>query len=393
MNRLLVLRANGSFSPKKTVTGRLRLIALVGLVSLFYTSCGLFAYKRPFDDAYYENNFIAGIDFDNFVATPGAVPVIGQWDFSYRYVSWDSVNYMTLAPMAGGYATAGGAGYVEPLPSGLASTAPVYRLELVNMVTGGDFEGGAGTWTPTTQTTWLTSGLGINGRSMKLSLTGGNTTSFTLVPFGGMIQAGGQYSIDFRWAEDLTNSWTSTVFLKMNGTGDNFSVNTTTHHAYASFTAAGSNTITCNLSEVSCVLDDITVKKAADHQLRLLLRPIDTDPDLEDFLYIFSFWVRTDPTVSANASPYNLDRLAINMSDVDDHSTLSQQPDPDFQYSPASLGWRKMSVRLNKGNLQISPFINRSLDAVLELSIDLNKSLPGRVLIAQPELRAYPDGY
>lgn len=395
MKRLRGSLDRGRFSSPKSAISRVRLIALVVFSFLSFASCGLFAYKRPFDDAYYENNFIAGIDFDDFALPPalGADPVIGQWDFSYRYYGWDTIiEYMTLSQMTGIYATAGGSGFGSP-PSGLSPTAPVYALELVNMIDDGDFETDEGTWTPTTQTTWLLSGSGINGRSMQLSLTGGNTTSYSLVPFSSMIQTGSQYSIDFRWTGDLINSWTPTVYLKMNGTGDNFSVNLTSHHAYASFTATGSDVMVCNLTDVACVIDDITVKKAADHRLRLLLRPIDTDPYLEDFLYIFSVWVRTDPTVILYESPYDLDRLAINMKFVDGNSFLSQQPDPDYQYSAASSGWRKISVRLNNGNLQIFPFINRSQDAVLELSIDLNSSLPGRVLIAQPELRAYPDGY
>ena len=128
---------------------------------LFAASCDLFTYKRPFPDAYYENNFIANIDFDENVCADGPatvwvnpaaippdaiypdldgkpVPVTGRWDLAYRYdEGWEGFNYITVLDTAQTASAYGGA-------TGLVPNAPVYRVEVANLVQGGNFELNAG---------------------------------------------------------------------------------------------------------------------------------------------------------------------------------------------------------------------------------------------------------
>jgi len=81
--------------------------------------------------------------------------------------------------------------------------------------------------------------------------------------------------------------------------------------------------------------------------------------------------------------------MKIDMQDTGS-SSLSKSVDSNYSYSTTPGGWQKMAVRVDNGNLQID---SGATGAVLELIIDLDSSLTGTVLLAQPELRAYPDGY
>jgi hypothetical protein len=175
----------------------------------------------------------------------------------------------------------------------------------------------------------------------------------------------------------------------MNDEPVNFLFNDITGHATMQFTALGAGNTIKSHTTCQFMLDDLTVKKSgAKHQLRLLLRRAETKPDLEDFLYKFSVWVRPDPTVGAYSSPYNLDRLGVAMYPTA-FSTLTEKSPPDYAYADGS-GWVKKTAKIENGNLQIK---QGTKQPVLELIVDLDDALPGRVLLAQPELRAYPDGY
>lgn len=362
-------------------------------LAVLASSCDLFSYQRPFDDAYYEDNFIASMGFDRFAATAGTDPLnppTGQWDFAYRYDDWDGIEYMSLeAETAADYSTAGGAGYSGELPTGLSSTAPVYRLELRNMVSGGDFETDAGTWTLTgsSKANWMSID-GINHSSVQVDFAGGDTNAFSLVPVSGLMLPGGEYVADFKW-KGTRPAIPSGSYFRMNDEPVNFLFNDVSGHATMQFTALDAGNTINSRTACQFIVDDLTVKKSgAKHQLRLLLRRSETKPDLEDFLYKFSFWVRPDPTVGAYTSPYHLDRLGIGMYPTA-YSTVTQKSDDPYAYADGS-GWVKMSTKVQNGNLQMK---RGTKQPVLELIVDLDEALPGRILLAQPELRAYPDGY
>jgi hypothetical protein len=263
------------------------------------------------------------------------------------------------------------------------------------MITGGDFETGPGTWTLTpltgTSTRTLINSVGINNWTMLLTLNATDTNQYLLSPVSGMMLTGGEYIADFRWRGD-TPIFSDSLYVYINAySGSSFLFNTNTYHAYMQFSSRGElagDNLAFHLNWIGGLIDDVTVRKVARHQLRLLLLPGETNPPLEEFQYIFSFWVHADPLVTAASSPYHLDRLGIKMSETA-VSTVTTKSDPEYTYAP-DAGWRKLSVKVDNGNLQVK---DDAAGAVLELIVDLDNSLPGRILITQPELRAYPDGY
>lgn len=371
-------------------------VLLTGAVS----SCNLFTYTKPFADEYYTSNYIANIGFDKFVGADTTVPsssVTGSWDFTYRYENWDQYPYMTLEKVSdSGYETAGGSGFSgETLPDGLSSSAPVYRLELKNLVQGGDFEAsGAATtgWTITpssygTPTVEAVSSGAINGQSLSLTFKQDASSSYALAAVSGQFVTGNQYSLDFRWL--YSGTWPNEQGMTIDG--DPIGFNTETNHATKQFSVGSSVPPLVFAPEGSVsrlTIDDLTVRKTGSMRLRLLLASTDTTPSLGSFLYRFTFWVHEDPSVGASTSPYHLDVLAPNMLPTD-YSTMSTKTYGSYAYSSTSSGWTKMTVEVENGNLQFSD----ATKPVLELIIDLDSSLPGRVLLAQPELYAYPDGY
>jgi hypothetical protein len=371
--------------------------ALVVTASVLFSSCDLFTYKRPFADAYYDNNFIANIGFDKFVGASTTVPtteVTGSWDFAYRYedgwadIPANSVQYMSLVDTGATASTYGSA-------DGLSPTAKVYRLEMENLITDGDFETSAGTWTTvgtTSLATWTTSPtLPINNYVMELTLDGeSNYLTYTPTPISGQVITGKKYQIDFKWKSSGEPGATNKIVMNSKTTSVTFS--TVTGHAQDDFTSEASNVVTFKTSGFwQGSIDDVSLRKVGGQRLRLLLKKTETTPNLEDFLYKFTFWVHPDTSVGPYTSPYNLDKFDTKMLPVDKASSFNANRDGGiYRYSASATGWQKMTVYIDNGNLQIVP---GATGAVMELSIDLDEALPGRILIAQPELRAYPDGY
>jgi len=414
----------------------------LGAAAVSLVSCDLFTYKRPFDDAYYDNNFIAGIGFDNFVGSdgPGAIwadptagtgvalfpdgngqpiPVTGSWDFSYRYdASWESDGgaYMSLTPTSVADGDPGTtAADFGTVPDGLAGTAPVFRLELANLVTGGDFEAGSvgAEWSTdgavsssvsilSSGSTGLSDGAGVYvsltdaGAYAEYSLSQAFTTGFSLFP-------GQQYLLGFLSDGKDVLAGVTDAGVSLDEDVDKLTplMQAVSPGAYRSeflFQAGGTDALRFQIfQDPSIVVDHMTLKRGdLGLQLRLLLTRDQAVPVLESLLYKFTYWIREDSlAVPANpgAAPYRLDTLKSAMSGVPGNSSLSSGLDPlEYAYDSSSVGWKKMTAYVENGNLQFESGIDGA-DPVLELTIDLSDARPGRILIAQPELRAYPDGY
>lgn len=408
---------------KTRLSARILAAAPLALSVLSLTTCDLFTYKRPFPDAYYENNFIADIGFDNFVGDQGTaslvldpltnlpVPVTGSWDFAYRYdAGWDGQAYMTRADTLTTVSDYG------TVPSGLASDAPVFRLELENLIAGGDFESGAGTWNTDGGSTTLITALpagssgALSGASVSISVQ--STLGYAEFPLASTLAAGFSIIPDASYAVFFSSNGHD-MFGKVVPSGEELSSSTSFLIDFAnsssdSFTGSQSGSdvlrLQANGAETSLVLDDLAVRlNASSMVLRLLLTRFDTSPVLESLLYKFTFWIREDDQYGAganlNAAPYRLDTLKADMLPVigvdkeNPNSTLTKSVEPNsYDYDPASVGWKKMTVYVDNGNLSFKDGLLPS-DPVLELVIDLGAARPGRILIAQPELRAYPDGY
>jgi hypothetical protein len=395
---------------------------LLAAILCIFASCEYLSYKRPFADSYYNDNFIASIGFDRFSGTDtlpapdassGVVePVTGSWDFSYRYTEWDGYGYLTLNRISPtgepAYATAGGSGFtaIAALPSGLDASSPVFRLELVNLVSGGDFEAASddpaasGLWTydGTRSSAVLQDPGQINGKSVVVSQAGNAPLEYLLNPVAGQLVAGAEYYLDFRWVSTSIPDGTNNL-VKIDDMDSPVSFETADEaaatksgHAHSAFTALGSGTDGIMLETNTgwdFVMDDLSVKKVGGLELRLLLAPKETSPVLKDLLYRFTVWVHADPSVQATSSPYHLDTISVRMLPTA-ASSLSSRSYGSYDWSASSPGWQKLTVEIDNGNLM---FTDGTASAVLELVIDFDDALPGRVLLAQPELRAYPDGY
>ena len=270
--------------------------------SLFlFSSCDLFTYKRSFSDEYYgEANFIESIGFDAIVPVtdPDADPedpVTGQWDFAWRYATDWAVGipypYMTPAPTADANCkTAGASGWLDP--DGLSADAPVYRLELANLVTGGDFEGcdplAYWTWNIADSAFYTFEGCGsIHGYSLSIEmLKVGDKAVWTIVLPD---NASSAYELYFNWTGDNPVTDVSSA-IKVN----NSSIGLTASNERISFTSMVANTLVFeNKGQLSLIVDDFRIKRVLNKpQLRLLLARSNKASSMN--MYRFSVWMRED---------------------------------------------------------------------------------------------------
>lgn len=379
-----------------------RLLAVVTVTSVFFlTSCDLFTYKRPFDDAYYDNNFIAGIGFDKFVGDVATVPAIGSdpttgmWDFAYRYLDWDAYSYMTLhvtdtvLPVADPGLTVASFGAV---PSGLSPIAPVYRLSLVNLIADGDFETATGgSWTGTgTATRDITASPNnplFGSASMKLVTDIGENIIYTPSLIGSPPGfSGALYNAYFRFrssAGSFNVSIQDSNAIPVSSSADvKYSV-----VLHPGLTSAPSFIFEPILGNVISALwlDNFRLARSGNMEFRLLLSQAQTIPALIDGVYSFSVWVHSDPLSFSDSSPFNMDTFTVTMKET---SSSSLSVNSATYNSGTGTGWIKLTATLARQALQFSS----NTQPVLELSLQFNDSRPGSILLASPELRFHPDG-
>lgn len=351
---------------------------------LFLSGCDLFTYKRPFPDAYYDNNFIAAIGFDQFAGDVAIVPssaTIGQWDFAYRYEpGWGTspYNYMTLVD------TGSIASGIEAVPAGLSGTAPVYRLNVVNLFSAGDFEAD-------TNGVWGTTGTASATRSLFSPLFGTYSMLMTagpgeIITYTPTAVAGSPFNTNYTYKTFFRYSSTDAILSYADSTAITFDPSSSS--AVASFEGTLSVPVFTfkpaqNSSLGDLKVDNFRLTKSGGMSLRLLLSITDTVPALESGVYSFSVWVHTDSVASTTVSPYQLDSFFIKMRPV--NTSLLQST--SSWYVPAA-GWQKLTATLAPGALSFTD----ALLPVMELVLDCNFSKPGQVLLAQPTLIFHPDG-
>jgi len=389
--------------------------ALSAVLGLSAGACDWFADKDPYS---VENsaNFISEIGFDDLVAASAvtSTAITGQWDFAYRYLAWDGFDYLSLTPIDAaaepGYATEGDCATTigESLPDGLAATAPVYRLELRNLAQNGDFEDSADD--PATNAQWvqdqankataalITSGA-INSQSIQVSLPANQfAVTYALDPLN--LTASTQYTVDFRWKGDTASIDIQTIYVDSSDVRLSFNPNTL--RASADFLAGTAAPVITFKSEsgYELTVDDVTLRKTEGMRLRLLLTKTDTRTtalptlDLEDGAYRFSVYVHIDPSVGASTNPYHLDSFTCDLEPIAEQSTMSHTA-AEYSYASAvaaaSPGWIKLTAET--GASQAFQVTGDGTVAVMELVLDATGSRPGRVLIAQPELRFASEGF
>jgi hypothetical protein len=365
-------------------------------VFLLFSSCALFDSGDIFPAEYYTTNFISAIGFDQFVGnTPGAPadPLTAEWDMAYRYDSWDNYNYMTLVD------TTQTASFYGSVPTGLAGTAPVYQLNLVNLIDAGDFEADdGGTWNPTGSATptYPAVSATISGLvSMQIRLETASKMVFTpaYVPALTIIN-GKNYNMFFKYKA-------SSSFLASSINGSYVDFNNAVLPNEMNLVISGdSGSVTCifeppntDAYDGTIVVDDFRLtQQSSGNYLRLLLLPEETSLQMLNGDYSFSVWVHSDPDSYENQSPYHLDSFKLTMKSTTGSNQHSLVPKPYIYTNSGSTGWVKLTAYTSSNALQIDPD-RLPTDPVLELVIDCTASRPGTVLLAQPELRFHPDGY
>lgn len=296
------------------------------------------------------------------------------------------------------FSTPASSGFVSSIPSGLSSTAPVYRLEVANLIDNAcDFEDGTATtssyWATVSGTTSETANTGVFGlQCMSLTAAQSSKLSFT-PPTTYQFPAENSYNAFFRYINH-----DSEAYVEIDDSNRiNLSVDssTTPLYAVAHFTGEGGALhpvfsfwpLASASSFTNILVDNFRVGKTGNMYLRVLLKRTDTSPTLVSGVYSFSVWVHPDMNANqANNSPYNLDTFVLKMAAVSP-ATLSNKS-ASYSYATGS-DWQKITATLSRGALQ---FDTDSTSSILELVIDCNASRPGSVFIAQPELRFYPDG-
>ena len=389
---------------KKLTTGKKQMILrkLTKIVVLFVfagitAGCEYFEYSDPFPDSYYDDNFIAAIGFDQFTGYDTTLPppdpetgdpvyVTGSWDFAYRYTDWDQFNYLRF-DLAGPAAVASD---YSSVPEGLSADEPVYRLEVVNLVTGGHFESGqTGTWggsgTAVPDSFSRITGTG----SMRLDAQSAQDILFTPATLTGFSsRAAVAYAVFFRFSQTdpfVVNTGSDDLAL------DPDSVPRLSSGLFSP--AADGDTVrfqfepeSIGLSFSALYVDDFTMAKSGGMALRLRLRPSETTHRLEPGTWEFRVWVHADPSADADGSagPYPLDSLSVNMGPVGE-STLAA--DSNIYSAAESTGWTRVSAILSSQALQYPRDYGEADEPVLDLIISFEDVNPGSILLAAPELR------
>ncbi len=389
----------------RSARSRLVLAAFAGLAAFSLVSCDLFTYKRPFPDEYYTSNFIAGRGLDQFSGADPAssIPLdgngdyiigTGTWDLAYRYdTDWDGFNYITrtLSPNpASFYGTA----------DGLDPSSEVYLVEVKNLIQAGNFETDeSAAWTATTSgsdtaaATWDTTIVQLFGSGNE-RLDIDKTCSLTYVTtaaagFPGFSSTA-SYNLFFRYYSQVYsaryNVDGSSTYNSLNNTTAKAAVTYTINNGYASppeITFSPINDVDATL--YNFYADNFRVGRNGNMELRLYLTRTQTDPELESGTYSFSVWACPDPDSYDWQNPYLMDKFAVKMVAGTGTGYLASTT---ATYSGGS-GWRKYTATLKPGALT---FDDSTKLPVLGLVLDFNSTKPGSVLIAQPELRFYPDG-
>lgn len=356
------------------------------------TACAFFESENPFPDSYYSTNFIETLGFDLYEGDNPAVPgidpetglqiyVTGSWDMSYRYTDWDTAAYIgferaTPTAIASDYSA---------VPVSLDPDAPVYRLEVANLVAGGHFESGiSGTWGGTGGSAHDNTSRLTGTGSMRLDADSDGEITFTPVIAGFTTRAALSYSVFFRYASlDYFNARLEENLMALNDT---------TGRASGQFLPSSDGAlpgfaftpVSATSSFTNLYVDDFLMTRSGGMTLRLRLRPNETVLPLESGTYEFSVWVHTDPSsdVAGDTGPYPLSAFTISMKAVG-NAVLAVN---SGSYAP-SAGWQRVSAVLSGQALQYPREDATTNEPVLDLVLEFENIRPGSVLLAAPELR------
>ncbi len=350
-----------------------------------------------------EHNFIAG--------TPLAPPPepssdadlngSGFWDFAWRNPATANFPYMKLTQ--------------ETSEAGPIPAVAVFRLELVNLYDGGDFESATVGGLPSG---WGNQGSanvqvvssGLNGHGKSLTITKQNesadwagfpvsalkdtnvqcTKAYVINFFAGVLSSTSGYSLQNQASYDQTKNMGPIT------AGDNintlalWSTSGATSEDYILFGGPASMSLT--IDELRVLRGDL----GQDSRLRLRLRRSDTKPPLSPGYYEFRLWIKKPSNAkwhdeARTTEPPAARTVGIRLSQLDAQGKETATPIPITERAVTDA-WQEIVAR----GQNIDLFHDTTDAPVIELSIwpfAAGKLDAGAVLIAAPVLRYYLDGY
>ncbi len=402
----------------------------VGLLSGCQQLSDLLGITDPW--AGYKNssdNFIKPIGFDkqNLAATDeGLASTWASWTWAWMAsIAPDATSspYMSLSDVG---PVSSPEGTNVTVPAGLDPTAHAYLLDITNLLPkkDSDFEGlstPSPDWAldPEIGTPSSNSSLQISkppsviagGSSLLLNLNyriGAKLSLFSLSDSG---TATGQHAYRFLLKSQSADpnvptnlqyafgSLSSTLFgLTVLPQNISNTLDETTDFS----TGAQANTAlflgNTSSSIQNVLVDDIRVIRydlASSYRLRLLLRPTDTTPALAQGIWSFVVWVLVPPgrkqiADPSAAGPYAASTVTLSMDQVLPSAGFAEE----FSIpSTTTSTWLRLELRMSGSNYQ---FDTNSTTPVIELGVmPTQRSYPdaGGILIAQPELHFWYNGY
>ncbi|MEI6874472.1 MAG: hypothetical protein WCL50_04985 [Spirochaetota bacterium] len=415
--------------------------AVLGLFSGCQQLNSWLGIKDPWEGYDSKANFVSNLGFDkqNLTATSDAVPgAWGVWTWAWMTSSnadATTFNYMTIDAPASVPRTVSSLGTV---PTGLASdldpNGRAYLLDLPNLLPAvdSDFEGlsAASTdWRLDPETIFpgtAASSLGIAispntlsgansllielntkiGASLNLAAvsdaaaTGLHDYQLRLLTRGDLTYSFGNWGSNLTISDDLTSyvsfgsSSKTLVDAKILRSAD-FSQAQKTAIFFGSGLRPETGTVD-NLRVLRIDLKDY-------YRLRLLLRPSDTTPKLARGIWSFVVWVlvppgrsyATDTTTAAN--PFAASTVTLSMDQVTPAKTFRQEfplTGPNAPATDPKAVWQRLEIIQTVNNNY--EFDDSLATPVIELGIypmSWEKPDAGGILIAQPELHFYLNGY
>jgi hypothetical protein len=371
--------------------GALSLGALLLLGAL--SGCSLFESKD-----YPDVDYSASVQFDRFVGSNAYDPLAattGSWDCAYRDAAWDGYDYLTLTNTGNAVSTYGTA-------DGLDSAAPVYRLEVANLIENGNFETSAENWATEDPGT-IGSAIRITPTSIlfgtgcvRVNLDLNESQTYTTVVRTGYtgFLTNTAYNLFFRYT--TTSIDTAKVYVdgvesitaSPTGSGVKGYARYTINNGYASAPVIKFTPIDNTYTLYDFYVDNFRVGRSGNMELRLSLTRNDTiersGVPLDSGTYVFSVWAHSDPLATTVQTPYPVDAFVVKMAPTAESSLSTTS----VTYAEAT-GWHKLTATLKPGALA---FDDAATGAVLSLVLDFNQTRPGSVLLARPELVYRADG-
>ncbi|MEI6386904.1 MAG: hypothetical protein WCQ50_09720 [Spirochaetota bacterium] len=403
------------------LTPLLGLISCQNLAALLGLTDPFALYRNPAD------NFIAASDLDKQDLSSAGFERTAVWTWAWRggndtNDAAGGFSYMSLE--AAGTVAAG-------TLTGVSKDIHAFRLGLVNLIAGGDFEGANSTTTALVNHGWSwtesdpvlaqleptvaisATDHAINGNTLSVSIKGLNNKqlqdikafryAISSLADSSNTQASHNYAMTFFAAGSSDIGWQawkspdSSDFQRASSLQQIYETTALEISPFYSYPGSDSFLVFGKTMPIVFWMDNLRVMRtdlAGDYRLRLLLSPKDTVPELiGGWGWKFSLWVRKPaghffPDEAGAREPYASKKVTLRiLQTAQTPEGGSQDASYDVYDVPTNGEWTKMELKITNKNSTLF-FPTQSLGAVIELAIfpfDSARPEPGFVEISDPE--------